>query len=199
MTESASFDASGFSVSQQSTTSKDGTSIDFCLLLPKKTNGPISILMTSYAAFGSTLPLDYLHPMFGGTSFVPWLEGGGGLVVTSTRGGSDLGESWHQQAMKENRQKLYDDFIAVAEKLIAGGHSQPDQLGFFGRSNGGLFAAVMGTQRPDLFGAIVNDVPTTDMLRYLKMGMGAAWLEEYGDPEDPIISNLYSNTRPFIM
>ncbi|CAH0057783.1 unnamed protein product [Clonostachys solani] len=193
----ASFDASGFNVSQQSATSKDGTSIDFCLLLPKKTDGPISILMTGYAAFGSTLPLDYLHPMFGGTSLVPWLEAGGGLVVTFARGGSDRGESWHQQAMKENRQKSYDDFIAVAEKLVTDGHSQPDRLGFFGRSNGGLLAAVMGTQRPDLFGAIVSDVPMTDMLRYPKMGMGAAWVDEYGDPEDPNMEEALLKYSPF--
>ncbi|VUC34375.1 unnamed protein product [Clonostachys rosea] len=193
----AAFDASGFSVSQQSAISKDGISVDFCLLLPKNINGPIPILMTGYAAFGSTLPLDYLHSMFGGTSLVPWLEGGGGLVVTFARGGSDRGESWHQQAMRENRQKSYDDFIAVAEKLIADGYSRPSRLGFFGRSNGGLLAAVMGTQRPDLFGAIVSDVPMTDMLRYPKMGMGAAWIDEYGDPEDPKMAEALLKYSPF--
>lgn len=87
--------------------------------------------------------------------------------------------------MREGRQNSYDDFIAVIEKLIASGFTAPEKIGVYGSSNGGLLAATLATQRPDLFSAVVSDVPLTDMIRMRHMGMGEAWLDEYGNPDVP--------------
>jgi prolyl oligopeptidase len=98
--------------------------------------------------------------------------------------------------MRENRQVSYDDFYAVAESLVASGFTDPRHLGVFGASNGGLLAAVAGTQRPDLFSAVVCDVPLTDMLRFPQMGMGALWVDEYGDPSDPAMARVLRSYSP---
>lgn len=171
----------------------DGTLIEFYLVAPRiRTPGSTPTLMTGYGAFGlSMCPAHFSTPMgqlFGGTSIKVWMERGGALVVPAIRGGGERGAAWHQAAMREKRQTSYDDFHAVAESLIASGFTAPRRLGVFGLSNGGLLAAVAGTQRPDLYGAIVCDVPLADMLRFPEMGMGAAWIDEYGDPKDPLAS-----------
>jgi prolyl oligopeptidase len=139
--------------------------------------------MTGYGAFGITLQAGYFDYLVGGRSLALWLARGGALVIPAARGGGERGESWHRIAMREHRQLSYDDFAAVAESLVKSGFTTPAHFGIFGSSNGGLLAATMATERPDLFGAVVSDVPLTDMLRFPKMGMGSAWTDEYGNPD----------------
>lgn len=199
-TQPSVFNADAFQLSQKSTTSKDDTSIDYLVLSPKEPKHPHGeqpIMMIGYGAFGLSVPLSYLDMILGGISLVPWLESGGSLVIPFIRGGGERGEAWHQAARQEKRQNSYDDFIAVAETLVKDGMTTPKHICVVGGSNGGLLAAVMGTQRPDLFGAIVSDVPLTDMLRYPLMGMGAAWIYEYGDPQNPEMAKVLRAYSPF--
>jgi len=126
-----------------------------------------------------------LTPGYDPISGAAWDERGGVYVVANIRGGGEYGPAWHQAALRHNRQNAYDDFIAVAEDLIARKVTSPAKLGISGGSNGGLLTGVMLTQRPDLFGAIVCSVPLLDMKRYHTLLAGASWMEEYGDPNKP--------------
>lgn len=193
------FDHTRFDVSLHTAVSADGTEIDYFLLSPigPEVNRPVPLLMTGYGAFGLSYSPAYLDSFVGGRSLVPWLEQGGALVVPLIRGGGERGAAWHVAAMREHRQRSYDDFAAVAEDLLAQGVTTRQKLGVFGMSNGGLLAAVMGTQRPDLFAAVVSDVPLTDMLRYPEMGMGAAWINEYGDPNVVEMAAVLRSYSPF--
>jgi len=114
-----------------------------------------------------------------------WLERGGTYVLANIRGGGEFGPRWHNAARKENRQRAYDDFIAVAEDLMARQVTTPRHLGIMGGSNGGLLMGVMLTERPDLFGAVVCQVPLLEMRRFHKLLAGASWMDEYGDPDKP--------------
>jgi prolyl oligopeptidase len=114
-----------------------------------------------------------------------WLERGGVYVVANIRGGGEFGPAWHQAGLKTRRQVIYDDFIAVAEDLIASGVTSNEKLGIAGGSNGGLLMGVMLTQRPDLFKATLIRAPLLDMLRYHELLAGASWIDEYGDPRVP--------------
>ncbi|KAL1892384.1 hypothetical protein Sste5346_007122 [Sporothrix stenoceras] len=185
-TQPAVFDVDKFQLQQSSAISKDGTSVDYVLLAPKDAPKPTPTLVTAYGVMGISMMMRHLDPILGGVSLVPWLESGGALAVALVRGGSEKGPAWHEAAQGGNRrQKSYDDFVAVAEKLVADKVTEPAHMGVFGASGGGLLAAVMAVQRPDLFGAVVADVPMTDMLRFPLLGMGGAWIAEYGDPSDP--------------
>ncbi|KAM0424809.1 hypothetical protein ACHAPT_009865 [Fusarium lateritium] len=198
--QSPAFKLDDYQAEQHSASSKDGTPIDYILLSPKHldhTKGDNPLLMTGYGAFNISNTLDYLNASLGGVSLVPWLKSGGSLAIPYIRGGGERGPLWHQAARQEKRQNSYDDFIAVTEKLIADGFTNPKRIGVFGSSNGGLLASVMGTQRPDLFGVVVSDVPLTDMLRYPLMGMGAAWIDEYGDPKNPQMAEALCSYSPF--
>ncbi|MBU1226229.1 MAG: prolyl oligopeptidase family serine peptidase [Actinobacteria bacterium] len=110
-----------------------------------------------------------------------WLEAGGVIVVANLRGGAELGEQWHQQGMLGSKQQVFDDLFACAEHTLAAGIATPKTLGLRGRSNGGLLAAAALVQRPDLFGAVVPQVPVTDMYRYQRFTAGRYWTVEYGD------------------
>jgi prolyl oligopeptidase len=105
------------------------------------------------------------------------------FVVANIRGGGEYGPAWHQAALLANRQKAYDDFQAVARDLVTRQITTPKQLGIMGGSNGGLLVSANMVQAPQLFGAVVCQVPLIDMLRYTKIGAGASWEAEYGDPE----------------
>jgi prolyl oligopeptidase len=118
------------------------------------------------------------------------------LVLSNIRGGSEYGPRWHQAGLRENRQKTFDDFIAISEDLIRSGVTSRDKLGALGRSNGGLLMGVITNQRPDLYGAIVNGVPLFDMKRYTRLGAGASWMAEYGDP-DTADWNYLSKWSPY--
>ena len=107
------------------------------------------------------------------------------MSLANIRGGGEFGPTWHQAALKENRQRAYDDFAAVAEDLVRARPDHAEQLGIQGGSNGGLLTGVMLTQRPELFGAVISEVPLLDMLRYTLLPAGASWIAEYGDPTIP--------------
>lgn len=168
--------------------SADGTPVDYFLLRPRQSpwKGPQPTLMTGYGAFGTSVRPGYFEYTVGGRSFLLWLSRGGSLVIPAIRGGGERGNAWHHAAIREKRQKSYDDFIAVTAHLVDTGYTKPAHVGVYGMSNGGLLSATLGTQRPDLYGAVVSDVPLADMLRMKYMGMGAAWLNEYGDPDNPV-------------
>jgi prolyl oligopeptidase len=142
-----------------------------------------------------------MTPYYSGGVGAAWLERGGVYVLANIRGGGEFGPAWHQAAVKEKRQHTYDDFIAVAEDLVKRQVTTPKHLGIMGGSNGGLLMGVMLTQRPDLFGAVVCQVPLLDMRRYSHLLAGASWMGEYGDPDIPAewayISKYspYQNTR----
>jgi prolyl oligopeptidase len=116
---------------------------------------------------------------------VPFLEAGGVFVSACLRGGAEFGEAWHDAGRRERKQQTFDDAIAVAEALVDRGYTRPDRLGVWGGSNGGLLVTALLTQRPDLFGAAVAQVPLTDMLRFHDLLLGKLWTREYGDPDDP--------------
>jgi prolyl oligopeptidase len=186
----AAFDASALQVDLRQARSRDGQVIEYVVVGPRvRKPGPVPTLMTGYGAFGVSFTPAYFTTMmggaYGGATLKLWFDRGGALVVPAIRGGGEQGAAWHQAAMREKRQTSYDDFHAVAQALIDSGYTARKHLGVFGLSNGGLLAAVAGTQRPDLYGAIVSDVPLADMLRFPEMGMGAGWINEYGDPKDP--------------
>jgi prolyl oligopeptidase len=192
-------DASAFQVEIRKATSRDGVEIEYYLLKPKSpdSSGATPTLMTGYGAFGVTLTPGYFDRMVGGQSLKLWLDRGGALAMPIIRGGGERGEAWHDAALRENRQKSYDDFIAVAEDLVASGFTKPERLGVFGSSNGGLLAATVAVQRPDLFSAAVIDAPVLDMLRYHKLGIGGGLINEYGDPDDPIVRKAILGYSPY--
>ncbi|HKP79460.1 MAG TPA: prolyl oligopeptidase family serine peptidase, partial [Phenylobacterium sp.] len=197
--EQPAFEAGRFLVELKSARSKDGTEIDYYLVRPREPGKPgaTPLLMTGYGAFGFSFAPEYLGYTVGGKALAVWLQRGGALAMPLIRGGGERGEAWHQAAIREKRQNSYDDFAAVTEALIASGLTSPRRIGVFGSSNGGLLAAVMGVQRPDLYGAIVSDVPLTDVVRMPYMGMGAAWTNEYGDPADPAMRAAIERYSPY--
>jgi prolyl oligopeptidase len=114
-----------------------------------------------------------------------WLERGGAYVLADIRGGGEFGPAWHEAALREHRQRAFDDFAAIAKDLIARKVTSPEHLGIYGRSNGGVLMSVSMTQHPELFGAVVIESPLIDMLRYNHLSAGASWVAEYGDPDVP--------------
>jgi prolyl oligopeptidase len=176
------FNTEGLDISQHEAVSKDGTKIPYFQVSRKSvaTNGTNPTLLYGYGGFNVSQ-----LPFYSGTLGVAWLERGGVYVLANIRGGGEFGPDWHYAARKENRQRAYDDFIAVAEDLIARKVTSPQHLGIQGGSNGGLLVGVALTQRPDLFKAVVCQVPLLDMRRYNKLLAGASWVDEYGDPDKP--------------
>ena len=174
------FDAEGMQVEQHFATSADGTQIPYFLVLPKDfvADGKTPTLMYGYGGFQVSRP-----PVYSATVGHSWLEKGGAYVMANIRGGGEYGPRWHHAALLQNRQRAYDDFIAIAEDLIARKVTSPAQLGIRGGSNGGLLTGVMLTQRPDLFTGVVIQVPLLDMRRYHFLLAGASWMAEYGDPD----------------
>ena len=114
-----------------------------------------------------------------------WAAQGGVWAQASLRGGGEYGEGWHRAGTKTAKQRVFDDFLASAEGLVAAGYTAPAHLGIYGGSNGGLLVGAASTQRPDLFGAVVCAVPLLDMVRYAKFGLGPLWIDEYGTVDDP--------------
>jgi prolyl oligopeptidase len=174
------FDSEGMTAEQRFALSKDGTRVPYFVVLPRgfEPDGSTPTLLYGYGGFEVSLT-----PGYSATVGHSWLERGGAYVVANIRGGGEYGPAWHQAALKEHRQRAYDDFIAVAEDLIARGITSPEHLGISGGSNGGLLTGVMLTQRPDLWGAVVSQVPLLDMKRFNQLLAGASWMAEYGDPD----------------
>jgi prolyl oligopeptidase len=176
----ARFDAGELVTEQFEATSKDGTQIPYFVVRRKDAKGPRPTILYGYGGFEISLTPSY-SANFGKL----WLAKDGTYVLANIRGGGEFGPSWHDQAIRYNRQKAFDDFEAVAEDLEKRGLTTPKQLGIMGGSNGGLLVSTVMTQRPDLLGAVVCQVPLIDMLRYTQIGAGASWEAEYGDPADP--------------
>jgi prolyl oligopeptidase len=175
------FDASNMVAEQFFATSTDGTKIPYFVVHDKDIalDGENPTLLYGYGGFEISL-----NPSYSATRGKLWLENGGVYVLANIRGGGEYGPKWHQAGLKTERQKIYDDFISVAEDLIAKKITSPDHLGIEGGSNGGLLTGVMYTQRPDLFNAAIVAVPLLDMLRFNKLLAGASWMGEYGNPDD---------------
>ncbi len=174
------FDATGMRVEQKFATSKDGTRVPYFVVWPKdaKPDGANPTLLYGYGGFEISLT-----PWYSGAFGNAWYAQGGVLVVANIRGGGEYGPGWHQAAVKEHKQHSYDDFIAVAEDLVASGITSPKHLGIEGGSNGGLLVGAVTVQRPDLFGAVCCKVPLLDMRRFNKLLAGASWMAEYGNPD----------------
>lgn len=174
------FDAQPYCVRQFSARSRDGTPVPYFAVLPRDAAGPLPALLYGYGGFEVSL-----KPYYSGATGAAWLEQGGIYLLANIRGGGEFGPRWHQAALKEQRQNAYDDFIAVAEDAIARGLTTARQLGMMGGSNGGLLVGAVMAQRPELFNAVVCQVPLLDMRRYHRLLAGASWVGEYGDPDDP--------------
>ena len=181
-TQPAFFDASKDVVEQHFATSKDGTRVPYFLVRPKDIvlDGNNPTLLYGYGGFEISLT-----PGYSGGIGKGWLEKGGVYAVANIRGGGEYGPRWHQAALKANRHKAYEDFAAVAQDLIARKITSPPHLGIRGGSNGGLLTGNMLVQYPELFGAVVIQVPLLDMQRYNKLLAGASWMAEYGNPDVP--------------
>jgi prolyl oligopeptidase len=178
----ARFDASKEVVEQYWATSRDGTKVPYFVVRPKglKFDGQAPTVLYAYGGFQVSMT-----PSYSGAMGKLWLERGGVYVVANIRGGGEFGPAWHEAGLKANRQRVYDDFFAVSEDLIARKITSPRRLGIMGGSNGGLLMGVALTQRPELYNAIVIQVPLFDMVGYTHLGAGASWVGEYGDPADP--------------
>jgi prolyl oligopeptidase len=176
----ARFDATGLATEQFFATSKDGTRVPYFVTRSRSLKGPAPTVLYGYGGFEISLTPGY-SANFG----MLWLTRGGVYVVANIRGGGEYGPAWHQAALLENRQNAYDDFQAVAADLVKRGITTPKQLGIMGGSNGGLLVSANMVERPELFGAVVCQVPLIDMIRYSQIGAGASWEAEYGDPAKP--------------
>ena len=176
------FDGSHLEVSQLETFSKDGTRIPYFLVQPKgaQRDGSNPTLLYGYGDWEIAM-----LPRYSGVLGAAWLERGGTYVLANIRGGGEFGPKWHQAALKENRQRAFDDFIAVAEDLIKRKITSPRHLGIRGASNGGLLVGAVFTQRPELFNAVVCLAPLLDMRRYNKLLPGAAFTDVFGNPDIP--------------
>ena len=176
------FDPSKDVVEQLFATSADGTRVPYWLVRPKtmKRDGSTPTQMFGYGGFEISETPAY-KPELGKL----WLERGGAYVMANLRGGGEYGPKWHEAALREHRQRAFDDFAAIARDLDRRGIAKPRRLGIYGRSNGGVLTTVSMTQHPELFNAVVVESPLVDMLRYQKLSAGASWIAEYGDPDIP--------------
>jgi prolyl oligopeptidase len=194
------FDASGMQVEQRHATSKDGTRVPYFIVWPRGAalsasvpgGAPRPTLLYGYGGFEISM-----QPWYSAAWGMSWYERGGVLVVANIRGGGEFGPAWHQAAIKADKQRSYDDFIAIAEDLIRTGVTDAAHLGIMGGSNGGLLVGAAFTQRPDLFKAVVCQVPLLDMQRFHKLLAGASWMAEYGDPDNPAEWAWISKYSPY--
>jgi len=177
----ADVDPDRYEVRQVRVPSADGTAVTMFLVhgrgLERDQNAPT--YLTAYGGFNISMT-----PAFS-RSLLLWLERGGLIAIPNIRGGGEYGESWHQGGMLGRKQNSFDDFIAAAEWLIREGYTRPERLAVAGGSNGGLLMGAVLTQRPELFRAVVIQVPLLDMLRYHRFLIARLWIPEYGSPEDP--------------
>ena len=191
-------DPSIVEVKQEFYTSKDGTRVSMFIVHPKgmKLDGNNPTILSGYGGFGIAMSPGFRSGYF------PWFEAGGVLAIPNLRGGGEYGERWHAAGMLERKQNVFDDFIAAAEWLIQNKYTRPEKLAISGGSNGGLLVGAAAVQRPELFGAVVCDVPLLDMIRYQDFLMARYWVPEYGSSEDPkqfeylLKYSPYQNVKP---
>jgi prolyl oligopeptidase len=161
-------------------TSPDGTVVPYFLVrradLPAGTPRPT--LLYGYGGFNQPLT-----PAFR-AAWPAWVDAGGVLAVANLRGGGEFGREWHEAGTRERKQNVFDDFVAVAEELVASGATTPAQLALHGRSNGGLLVGAVMTQRPELAAVALPMVGVLDMLRFHRFTIGRSWIPDYGDPDD---------------
>jgi prolyl oligopeptidase len=190
----ARFDAARFVTEQHWATSKDGTKVPYFVVRPKdmKLDGSNPTLLYAYGGF-----LVSQTPAYAATVGKLWLEKGGVYVVANIRGGGEFGPRWHNAGLKLNRMRVYEDFFAVSEDLIARKITSPKKLGIMGGSNGGLLMGVALTRRPELYNAVVIQVPLFDMIGYDHIGAGSSWIGEYGDPKVPEERAMLMSYSPY--
>ena len=189
------FDASGLVVDQREATSTDGTKIPYFIVHKKdiKLDGTTPTLLSAYGGFQVSRT-----PNYSAETGKLWLERGGAYVLANIRGGGEFGPAWHEAGLGTKRQIIYDDFASVALDLIATKVTSPRRLGIQGGSNGGLLMGVALTQRPDLWNAVIIDVPLLDMLRISQIAAGASWQGEYGDVNaDPAVRAFWMKLSPY--
>ena len=174
------FETGGMRVEQRHATSADGTQIPYFIVWPAgaQADGRNPTLLYGYGGFEVSK-----QPWYSAGFGTAWFAHGGVLAVANIRGGGEFGPAWHQAATQANKQRSYDDFAAVAQDLIARQVTSPRQLGIQGGSNGGLLVGAVMLQRPELFGAVLCQVPLLDMQRYHRLLAGASWMAEYGNPD----------------
>jgi prolyl oligopeptidase len=169
-----------FEVRQVGFKSRDGTSVTMFLVHRRglELDGTNPVYLTGYGGFNISMSPGFSR------SLLLWLEQGGAVAVPNLRGGGEYGETWHAGGMLGAKQNTFDDFIAAAEYLIHQGYTSPAHLAIAGGSNGGLLMGAVLTQRPDLFRAVVIQVPLLDMLRYHQFRIARLWIPEYGSVDD---------------
>ncbi|EBF4234086.1 S9 family peptidase [Salmonella enterica] len=174
------FDSAPFKVTQHFVSSPDGTRIPYFQIASRELacNGSNPTLLYGYGGFELPLTPEYL-----GAKGITWLQKGGVYVVANIRGGGEYGPEWHQAAQKQYRYRAFEDFAAVARDLINRRVTSAARLSAQGGSNGGLLIGNMLTDYPELFGALLCEVPLLDMLNYHRWLAGASWIAEYGDPD----------------
>ncbi|HYB34487.1 MAG TPA: prolyl oligopeptidase family serine peptidase [Mycobacterium sp.] len=186
------FDAENLDAAQYFAVSKDGTSIPYFVVRARDVTGPGPTLLGGYGGFEVSRT-----PGYDGVLGRLWLSRGGTYALANIRGGGEYGPRWHTQAMREGRHKVAEDFAAVATDLVDRGITTVGQLGAQGGSNGGLLMGIMLTKYPQLFGALVCQVPLLDMRRFHLLSAGASWAAEYGDPDDPDDWKFISEYSPY--
>ncbi len=188
------FESRGLKVIQHEARLRDGTRVPYFLVMRAnvKLDGRNPTILYGYGGFEQAMT-----PSYSGTIGSAWLEKGGVWALANLRGGGEFGPEWHLTARREGRQKTHDDFIAIAEDLIARRVTSPRHLGIMGGSQGGLLVGAAFTQRPELFRAVVSSVPLLDMRRFNKLLAGASWMGEYGNPDDPKDWAFISKYSPY--
>ncbi|MGA3187933.1 MAG: prolyl oligopeptidase family serine peptidase [Bryobacteraceae bacterium] len=190
----AQFDASRDVVEQLIAVSKDGTKVPYFIVRPKdmKFDGANPTLLTAYGGFQISSTPSY-------SAYIGklWLEHGGVYVLANIRGGGEFGPAWHEAGLKTHRQRIYDDFAAVGQDLVTRRITSPRRLGIEGGSNGGLLMGVEMTQHPEMWNAIVIQVPLLDMLGFEHIAAGASWVGEYGSVSIPEQRAFLASISPY--
>ncbi len=188
------FDASNLVVEQLQATSTDGTKVPYFIVHRKdiKYDGSNPTLMTAYGGFQVSET-----PRYSGIVGKLWLERGGIYVLANIRGGGEFGPAWHEAGLKTHRQVIYDDFASVAKDLFARKITSPRHMGIQGGSNGGLLVGVEFTQHPEMWNAVVIQVPLLDMLRFEHIAAGASWVGEYGTVTIPEERKFLAYISPY--
>lgn len=193
-TAPARFDASRDVVEQFFATSKDRTKVPYFVVHPRemKLDGQNPTLLTGYGGFEISET-----PRYNAVTGKLWLENGGVYVLANIRGGGEFGPAWHEAGLNTKRQVIYDDFAAVGEDLIRRKITSTPRLGIMGGSNGGLLMGVEMTEHPELWGAVVIEIPLLDMIRISKIAAGASWVGEYGSVSDPAVRAFWMAHSPY--
>jgi prolyl oligopeptidase len=188
------FDAARDTVEQLAATSKDGTRVPYFVVRPKelKYDGRNPTLLSAYGGFEISMT-----PSYSAVLGKLWLERGGVYVLANIRGGGEFGPAWHEAGLKTHRQRIYDDFAAVAQDLVAHRITSPRYLGIQGGSNGGLLMGVEMTQHPEMWNAVVIEIPLLDMLRFEHIAAGSSWTGEYGSVSNPQERAFLASISPY--